>query len=300
MRTLRRIAFGVVMACVAAAFMTACGSGPVTPTPNPGGGGGGQPPPVNNAPQIKSITVSDTRVEVGTPVTLTAVVEDAETPVANLTYEWKADTGTFTGTGAVVTWSPGSEAKTPADYLVTLTVTERYTSGSAAFENKASGTTTAHVNNSPKELAELSLRFLGDFATSSVSPEKCVSEFSDSCSGKKAELGDITDNRHDFLILASQLRTTGVDITSSRTAATVHTFCSFTSRVITQSPQSEGCRNDPGSCRFNSEGTAQGDCVTTSVFEQGRWWLCTSSFKSTTALTRFARAFFGIRRPEIP
>jgi hypothetical protein len=297
-RTLGRIVFGVVMACVAAAFITACGS---SPAPSPIPSGGDPPPPVlNTPPQIKSVTASTAIAEVGAPVTLTAVVEDAETPVASLTYEWKADTGTFTGTGAVVTWVAGQDAKTPADVAFTLTVTERYTSGSIPAENKASGVTTVHVNNSPKELAELSLRFLGDFATSSVSPEKCVSEFSDSCSGKKAELGDITDNRHDFLILASQLRTTGVDIASSRTAATVHTFCSFTSRVITQSPQSEGCRNDPGSCPFNGEGTVQGDCVTTSVYEKGRWWLCTSSFKSTTALTRFARAFFGVRGPEIP
>jgi hypothetical protein len=298
---MRRVVLGILAACLGAGFITACGS-PATPSPNPGGGGGGQPPPVNAAPQIKSITASSTSAEVGTPVAVTAVVEDAETPVTSLMYEWKADTGTFTGTGAVVTWVAGQEAKTPADVVLTLTVTERYTSGSTTFENKVTSTTSVHLNNSPKELAELSLRFLGDFATSSVSPEKCVSEFSDSCSGKKAELGDITDNRHDFLILASELRTLGVDIASSRTSATVHTFCSFTSRVITQSPQSEGCRNDPGSCPFNGVGTAQGDCVTTSVYERGRWWLCTSHFKSigSLTLTRFARAFFGIRAPEIP
>ena len=91
--------------------------------------------------------------------------------MANLTYEWSAPTGSFSGTGPIVTWTPGADAVTPADFVVTLTVTERYASGAATLENKVTGTVTAHVNNSPKELADLSLRFLDDFATSSVSPD---------------------------------------------------------------------------------------------------------------------------------
>ena len=299
---MRRVLLGIIAACLGAAFITACGS-PATPSPNPGGGGGGQPPPVNAAPQIKSITASDTRVEVGTPVTLTAVVEDQETPVANLIYTWSADTGTFTGTGAVVTWSPGSEAKTPADYVVTLTVTERYTSGSATFENKASGTTTAHVNNSSRELADMSVRFLSDFANSNVSPDKCVGEFDETqstCSrGKSDEFNDISMNRHDLQILASTLRPTSVSIAPSRTNATVHTFCSFTSRVISAQPL-----NCPG-CVLGNVGTTSGDCHTTNVYVQGRWWLCESHYTSTSnSLTAFQRsleqALFGIRKPELP
>jgi hypothetical protein len=300
MTSVRRMFAGILTACVGAALISACGSSPPGPSPNPGGNP--PPPTVNTPPQIKSVAPSSASAEVGTPITLTALVEDAETPVTNLTYEWKADTGTFTGTGAIVTWVAGQDAKTPADVTLTLTITERYTSQSIAVENKVVSTTSVHLNNSPKELAELSLRFLGDFATSSVSPEKCVSEFSDSCNGKKDELGDITDNRHDFLILASELRTTGVEIAPSKTTATVHTFCSFTSRVITRDPWSEGCRNDPGSCPFNGVGTAKGDCWTTNVYEKGRWWLCTSRYTaaSGSVTSSFARAFFGIRKPEIP
>lgn len=298
MTNLRRILAGVLAACAVAAFITACGS-PATPSPKPGDGGG-NPPPINTPPQIKSIAVSAARAEVATPVTVTATVEDQETPVANLTYAWTAEMGTFTGTGASVTWVAGPNAITPSDVTLTLTITERYPSGSTTAENKVTSTTSVHVNNSPKELAELSLRFLGDFATSSVSPEKCVSEFSETCSGKKDEFKDITDNRHDFLILASDLRTTGVDVAGSGTSATVHTSCSFTSRVITRDPWSEGCKNDPASCPFNGVGTAKGDCWTTNVYQNGRWWLCTSRFTPSGSLTGFARAFFGIRGPEIP
>lgn len=302
---MRRTWAGSLVALVAALIVVACGKPPVTPSPPSGGGnggGGGQPPPppvVNTPPQIKSVAVSDTRVEVGTPVTLTATVEDLETPVANLTYTWTAETGTFSGTGPVVTWIAGAEAKTPGDFIITVTVTERYTSGAVSEENKTVSTMTVHVNNSPKELAELSLRFLGDFANSSVSPERCVSEFSDSCRGKKDELQDTIDNRHDFLILSSTLRHTSLQIASSRDSATVNTACTFTSRVITHTPQSGGCLANPAACQFGSTQTADGNCRTTNVYERGRWWLCESNFQPKNALTAFERAFFGIRRPEI-
>jgi hypothetical protein len=289
---MRRIA-AAVLAAITVIVMAACGSSGVSPTPPPGGG---QPPPVNTPPQIKSITLSDTRAEVGTPIAVTAVVEDPETPAANLTYAWSAEAGTFTGTGADVTWLPPADATTPADYVLTLTVTERYPSGSGTAENKTSSTSSVHVNNSLKELADLSLRFLNNFASSSVSPETCVSEFSDACgTGKKDELSNVRDNRHDFQILSATVRPTSVELPASRLTAKVHTFCAFTSRVITTQPQSGGCQL-PGACPFNSVQSVEGDCWTTNVYDQGRWWLCESHFTPKGALTDFGRAFFGIRR----
>ena len=291
-RSLRSLLIGGLAVC-AAVLIVACSGSPVAPPPPPP-----PPPPVNTPPQIKSITVSDARIEVGGPaVSVTAVVEDQETAPANLTYAWSAETGAFTGAGAVVTWSPSADAKTPADFILTLTVTERYASGTTTAENTVTSTLTVHVNNSAKELADLSLRFLGDFADSSISPAKCVSEFTDTCSGDKAdELDDITRDRHDFLHLKSTLRHTSLSIAADRRTATVHTFCSFTSRVITMNPISNGCVDHPGSCKFGGEGTAEGDCWTTGVYEKGRWWLCASHYTPKGIATDFERAFFGIRR----
>ena len=96
-----RHALPLLAACLVAAMLGACGGPGTGPTPPPGGGGnGGQQPTPNTPPQVKSVTVAQSRVEVGTPVTVTAVVEDAETPVANLTYAWTASTGRFCGTGS--------------------------------------------------------------------------------------------------------------------------------------------------------------------------------------------------------
>jgi hypothetical protein len=299
---MRRL-LGTLVACALAVLVAACGGANVGPTPNPGGGGNGgsqQPPPaINTPPQVKSITVSDARVEAGAPVTLTAVVEDAETPVTSLSYAWTFPPGSITGTsdGSTVTYTPSADLKTPGDFEIGVIVTERYTSAGVQAENKATGSVTLHVNNSTRELSELSLRFLGDFVNSSVSPEKCVAEFTDSCRGKKDEFADIDDNRHDFVIIASNLRHTGLQIAPTRLSATVHTFCSFTSKVITTQPREENCQH--GECPLNSVGTAQGDCWTTNVYEKGRWWICESHFTSQTTLSPMMRAFFGMPRLDV-
>ena len=120
----------------------------------------------------------------------------------------------------------------------------------------------------------------------------------DERTGKKDEFNDIADNRHDFLIIASSLRPTGVQIGSSRLNATVHTFCSFTSKVITTQPREEGCQH--GECPLNSVGTAQGDCYTTNVYEKGRWWICESHFLGAAPLSPMMRAFFGTRGSGLP
>jgi hypothetical protein len=183
--------------------------------------------------------------------------------------------------------------------VVTLKVTERYTSGGAQAENTATGTATLHVNNSPKELAELSVRFLSDFANSKVSPDKCVSEFSTTsrtcADGKAEEFDDIFANRHDLLILASTVRHTSLSIGSSRTNATVHTFCSFTSQVISEKPLK--CID----CKFGSVGTTSGDCYTTNVYENGRWWLCESHYLASNAVSPFQMSLeraLGLRRSD--
>ena len=147
------------------------------------------------------------------------------------------------------------------------------------------------VNESPRELAELSLRFLTDFANSAVPASVCVREFSDSCKGKADELSDISDNRHDLRILSPTLRTKTVDWSPSRTTATVRTFCRFTSQVITSEPV--GC--SPKDCPLGKTETVEGDCWTTNVYEQGRWWLCTSTSWATRS-----RALCNVRCSGVP
>jgi len=256
---------------LAGGFEIACGSSPSAP-------GAVIPPPVvppNQPPVIEFIIVTAERVEVDTETAVTATVRDAETPIDQLKFEWKADAGTFSGEGASVRWRAPRDLRTPADYSVRLTVTETYGSPDADGthpQHVVNGTSPAiRVHDSPKELGDLSMAFLGDFANSSVTPSACVKEFSDSCPGKADEKGEIEWNRDHFLILSSSLRLRSVRIASNNMSADMRVNCTFTSRVT---------RCEPGDtrCVVGMVGTVGGDCDLTGVYEQRRWWLCESRF----------------------
>jgi hypothetical protein len=282
-----------VAAGMAGVLVGACGgspSGPASATQPPAivqpGIGGGP----NLAPVIDGITVSSARTEVDTDVTLTATVRDAETLADQLRFEWKADAGAFSGTGPSVTWRAPTGPPTPRDYTITLTVTETYGTPDATGvrpQNVVNGAAPSiRVHNSPKELGDLSLRFLQDFGTSSVPASVCVRDFSDTCAGKGAERQDIEDNRRDYTIIESTLNLRRVAVAPSRLAADVTVACAYTSRV-------KACRTGTAGCVVGAIEKVSGDCILTGVYEQRRWWLCDSHFSG--ALVPSMRAFFGIR-----
>lgn len=284
---------GSVMAVAAAAalMVMACGGSPNEPSPPPGNGNGGQSPPptVNAPPVITSVTASVARAEVDTDVTLTAVVSDAETPVAQLKLEWTVSAGTISGEGTTVTWRTPKNDSTPKDYTVTLTVTETYGTADAAGvrpqQSVTSQSPVIRVHNSPKELGDLSVGFLNDFANSGIPAATCVRDFSDTCQGKAAELKDISDNRDNFDILSSTLRLRTVNVASNQVRADMNVACSFTSRV-------KKCPDPTDkTCVVGSVGTVTGTCTLTGVYEQKRWWLCDSHFSGTATADAF-RTFF--------
>ena len=221
---------------LAAVLLAACG-GPNGPTPvsplppSPPSGGGS----VNLSPVIDPIAVSAERTEVDNEITLTASVKDDETPVDQLKFEWKAEGGTFSGDGASVKWRAPKDIKTPADYTITLTVTEAYgtpDSSGARPQNVATATAPViRVHDSPKELGDLSLRFLTDFANSSIPASVCVRDFTDSCKGKAEERVDIESNRVHFEVMSSSLNLRAVSVGASGLNANVTVACSFTSRI---------------------------------------------------------------------
>lgn len=258
---------------VACLVMAACGGGsPTRPTP---------PPPVANLlPVIDSITASAERVEVETDVTFTASVRDAETPIGQLRFDWKADVGTFSGTGPSVTWRVPKGAATPADVVVTLTVVEVYgppdASGRRPEQSVSAPAPAARVHDSPREIGDLSLTFLGDFANSSVPADVAVRNFSDSCRGKFEERDQIAANRRDYQITRSSLTLERVSVSTDRVRGDARVACEFWS-VIKQ------CQ--PGvSCKVGANEHVKGKCDLTTVYEQKRWRLCTSLFNESELL----------------
>jgi hypothetical protein len=238
------------------------GPGPVT-TP---------PPPPNNPPRVLSIALSTDRLEVGEEVTLTAAVSDDETSADDLTYQWDATSGSFSGTGRIVKWKAPLDKPAPATYTITLVVVDAYRSGDQALEHRVTAVSSEiHVDDSPATVRAMALQFLKEFTDNSLTPEYCVREFADSCRGKQRERNDIADVRKDYVIQSSKISVSRVTVDDARTRANVFVSCEFTS---TYKPT-------------KATVVAKGTCELQLVNQTYRWWLCESSMHAgnTAALT---------------
>ena len=267
----------VLYAAVAAAVVfpiTGCGGsgGPTGPTP-PG------PPASNSPPVIVSITADVDRAELDTHAAITAVVTDAETPVSQLTFDWQAEAGTFEGQGTSVRWRAPRDRATPHDYVITLTVVERYAGG----EHRVTATgPKIRVHDSPKEVADLSIAFLTDFSTPAVAPEEAVRHFSDSCRGKAEELGDVQNNRANFEITSYTFGSPAVTINYGGSCNLPH-----------GARPADACVRVPVRWTSTVKATGRtevtsGTSVLTAVYRETRWWLCDSQFEgSSTTTLRF-------------
>jgi hypothetical protein len=131
------------------------------------------------AQPIKSIVAQGRRVrqpanfgDYGETLTVTAVVEDAQTNPAALTYQWHACGGTFTGTGPQVEWKAPASGALPTTCTVEVIVSDgpRVVTGSVAVR----------LHNSATEVSALALEFLTEFADSNLpADERIVRNFSD-------------------------------------------------------------------------------------------------------------------------
>lgn len=284
--------WAIAAALAAASF--ACGDPPIGPGPSP------QPTPtptpsVNAPPVVDGIAASAPRVEVNSAVTLTATVRDAETAVGQLQFAWKADAGTFDGQGATVTWRPPAQITAPTNYTISLTVTENYDAGARQNVVNANGPT-VRVHDSVKELGDLAMAFLRDFANSTVSANSCIRDFSVNCSGRDEERRDIEDNRRRYEVIGSSLRLTSVRLNADATRGDMAVACSFTSRVVHCDPPDP---NDPETlgCVVGNTGTLTGNCTMTGIYEQDRWWLCTSNFNRIGLAPPGFGKFLSSRKP---
>ena len=153
------------------ALTSACGGSPVAPPPPP------PPPPANNAPVITSIKIQGSRAneppgfaDLSESVNATVEVRDDETPVSQLQITWSSTVGTFSGSGAAVTWQAPSQATTPVDVTLALEVIERYgpPTAPAAFEHRVSGSASLRLHDSAKEVGDMARQFLLDFSDSTI------------------------------------------------------------------------------------------------------------------------------------
>lgn len=287
----RRIAAAVSVG-LACAVTAACGGSPSGPSPGPGPGPNPTP---NTAPVIEAIVVSATRTEVETDVTFTATVRDAETAIDQLKFEWKADAGTFTGTGPSVTWRVPKGVPTPADYTVTLTVTETYGTANAQGvrpQHTVTGSApVVRVHDSPKEVGAMSEQFLIDFSTTTMPApynasnywEYIMRNFKAAACPEPVEFEKEKDDviRHytNFSMQNYKIRDASVSVRFGGS-------CPYRGRL------GDACATVPVDwdsidTRTNSRGTTRGIDHIAAAYStaDSRWWLCSSDFEPTTTLT---------------
>jgi hypothetical protein len=215
----------------------------------------------NTAPRIVSLTASSGRAEVDGTIQLTAVVQDDETPVDQLTFEWSAPAGSFSGSGTQVTWRAPTGVSTPVAYDLTLTVTEH-----RGGDTQVSANRRVQVNDSQKEVSDLAKGFLDDFSDSSKSASYCVRNFSDNCrNGRDEEYGQISANRDVWQILGSDIGKPSVSLNSRRDFANISVPCGWTSKRRADGVVQSG----------------HGNCTLTAVYDQPNWHLCESHYTAT-------------------
>jgi hypothetical protein len=204
---MRRFLFAAAVAGALAALVTACG-GPVTGPSKPPP----PPPPSNNLPVIQSITLQGSRpkeppnfADVGETIVVTAKVQDDETPVDQLQYQWTASAGTFSGTGANVTWQAPASTAEPVKVTITLKVIEKYgyPGGPQAYEHDVTSAATLSLHDSTTEIGTMSRQFLQDFSDSNIDVSTVMRNFQPGCYGTKDETNQVAGNRKDYVILES-------------------------------------------------------------------------------------------------
>jgi hypothetical protein len=232
------------------------------------------PPPVITALVAQSTRTSapSNFADLGEEIVVTATVQDAETPVSRLVFEWSADGGTFTGAGAVVRWRAPTGITTPAQSRLTVKVTEPLDGTSQSV----SSTVTVRVHNSIKEISDMSVQFLVEFSEQKLSPENIIRNFYTGCSGRDSELADVKNNQTYYTINSYTI--------SNPTSATVSFggTCPFRNKTgvdgCVQTPVEWHATYKPTGLTETSKGTDQ----TTAVYRSSRWWLCDSDFDGTT------------------
>ena len=187
--------------------------------------------------------------------------------------------GTFTGSGPIATWRAPRQQVTPDLYALKLLITEKYTSGGQPKENSVSSTVQVHYNDSPKEITTISMRFLTElFPTYTIPAQQAVADFSDSCSEKASEYSDVANNRINFQILSGTYTNVSVTPNADRTFADVSGTCVF--RDIPK---------DPKNPNVGKTETVTGICRLTAIYENWKWWLCSSRFEGIGVTTNSLR-----------
>jgi hypothetical protein len=232
----------------------------------------------NTAPVITSIAAQGRRprqpaafADYGETIQLSLAIQDAETPPAQLLYQWRACDGAFAGTGPQVDWTAPVLGSLPSTCTIDVTVTDG--------PHVLTRSIVVRLHNSIAEVGALAQLFLDEFADSTIPAATVVRNFSDTCKGKTDELKNVTDNR-DKLIINSHIYGT------AKVTVAFGAVCRSGNRAAT----GDACILTPVEWHSTFKATglpdvAKGISVITGVYRDARWSLCDSLFDGSTTLS---------------
>jgi hypothetical protein len=288
--------------CAAGLMLVACGGSPAGPASVPPPPGGGVTPPPNNPPTIQSLRIQGTRAkeptnfaDVGETVQVTADVKDDETPIGQLQFNWSAPVGTFTSTGASVTWQAPAQITGPTEVVLTLEVVERYGTAPNTSENRVSSSVSLKLHDSIKEVGDMARQFLLDFSDSSIkNVDYIMRNFGNASTCPDVsevvhEREDVTKDRTDFQILSSRIGSPRVTVNFSGS-------CPFRSK------RGDACAVVPSywqsmDLSTKAVGAVDGDDIVVASYSTAgsRWWLCASDYDGHKASGATLRGFRALK-----
>jgi hypothetical protein len=269
--------------CILIPIIAACGGtsspSPVPtplPTPTP-------TPPANSLPVIDGISIQGTHsqepanfADAGERVVVTAKVRDAETASDQLQYAWSAASGTFTGSGAAVTWTAPAAVPVPLDVTITLKVTEKYGS-SQQFEHSVEGSAALSLHDSAKEVGAMSRQFLLDFSDTNIKDADFIMR------NFKASVcpqpGEVASERADVIKNFTFYRMIAFRVDEPIVTVAFGSTCPFRGKKG-DACAAAGVMWDSVDTRDNSRNPNFGSDIVAAAYAAGdkRWWLCASDY----------------------
>jgi hypothetical protein len=265
---------------------------------NPPPGGGGATPPPNNTPVIQGITIQGSRAmqppnfaDIGEAIDVAATVRDDETAVEQLQYVWSAPVGTFSGTGAKVSWHAPASIQAPNEVTIRLEVVEKY-GQNQMFEHRASSTATLSLHDSVKEVGDMSRQFLLDFSDTNIkdtayimrnfaAPAQCPQP-----SEVLEERDQVTNHHTNFRMIDFRIGVPSVTVSFGGS-------CAITGK------RGDACAVVPAfwhsmNLQTNRPERVDGDDILAAIYStaDSRWFLCASNYIGRSLLSRSTPSFY--------
>jgi hypothetical protein len=267
------------------------------------GGFSYQVPPNNVAPVISSITARGSRpgqpenfADLDEVINVSAAVSDSETPADQLEYHWTATAGTFTGTGATVTWkAPATAPEPPAQVTITLRVVERYGAG-GIFQQEVTGTRPVALHDSVREIGGMAVRFLEEFSKPQTNTDwrDVMRDFS---TAECPNRNHVDDERRDVENHIQNFEMHAYTIGSPTVELRFGLGCVFIGNRFRPGDACVSVRtNWTSTDRRNGQthNTIGIDYLSAVYSRSGsRWWLCSSDFENQSTL---GHAFYSSSR----